>query len=395
MGFDFDKEVRMHEAVPQIAEMIEEGISASDLEEVCRQAVAEEILDRARLITEDEVRRLIEPIVRHETAVDPAEAVDGGEVRLTDVEYDSLDPEQRAEDARTGARLVMIGSRAYPARISPDQRAVTIAASLSREVAEAAYGVCLANGWDADSMYREAADAPACPGCGSLDTTPVWFDAGRMTVHCNGCGNEFEADMDEGPDELSMRDRTVEEYDVVPEAGIYASVWFEGSDSEFRPAGFRYEVHMGDEVLYEGWSETSEGAFDAVEAYAAAYRSIEEGLGLLSTESGVGLTVDGVDGDEVRFGGRTGSRARIASALSRGVFQACRSEMYDGFVAVGDVYENAEGDSMEVYASEGGDVAFYDTRIAPASGRITVMPVSMRRGEFLRRVDEGGYEIVQ
>ena len=76
----------MHEAIAQIMDVIEDEISVSDVEEICREVVVDEVLERARLITEDEIQRIIEPVVRRETIVDPEERIEGDYVDVTDVE---------------------------------------------------------------------------------------------------------------------------------------------------------------------------------------------------------------------------------------------------------------------------------------------------------------------
>ena len=209
----------MHEAIAQIMDVIEDEISVSDVEEICREVVVDEVLERARLITEDEIQRIIEPVVRRETIVDPEERIEGDYVDVTDVEYENLPDESKVEGASDGEKKVVVRSKVYTARIRPDMNARVLASKIAGEIRTAFFQVKSYSGIDLDfdSLHREQPDADTgCPHCGSADTTPVWYDAGRMTVHCNSCDADFEASM-RGTDKLSLKERTIEDYDIVPE----------------------------------------------------------------------------------------------------------------------------------------------------------------------------------
>lgn len=386
----------MHEAIAQIMDVIEDEISVSDVEEICREVVVDEVLERARLITEDEIQRIIEPVVRRETIVDPEERIEGDYVDVTDVEYENLPDESKVEGASDGEKKVVVRSKVYTARIRPDMNARVLASKIAGEIRAAFFQVKSYSGIDLDfdSLHREQPDADTgCPHCGSADTTPVWYDAGRMTVHCNSCDADFEASM-RGTDKLSLKERTIEDYDIVPEADIFGSVWYDdGGDHDYREPGYPYEIFQDGESVLMGWHSSFEDVMDDFDDFSRKWHEISEGMSIYSSESGRELKVSSFDGSSVFFDGMKASRARIAASAMRGTMRFGSSHLYCDSVKVGDLYRDARGNSMEVYDVSGGNVWYYDTDIANRSAAITVQPMSLPLQSFLKQVDEGGYAL--
>ena len=386
----------MHEAIAQIMDVIEDEISVSDVEEICREVVVDEVLERARLITEDEIQRIIEPVVRRETIVDPEERIEGDYVDVTDVEYENLPDESKVEGASDGEKKVVVRSKVYTARIRPDMNARVLASKIAGEIRVAFFQVKSYSGIDLDfdSLHREQPDADTgCPHCGSADTTPVWYDAGRMTVHCNSCDADFEASM-RGTDKLSLKERTIEDYDIVPEADIFGSVWYDdGGDHDYREPGYPYEIFQDGESVLMGWHSSFEDVMDDFDDFSRKWHEISEGMSIYSSESGRELKVSSFDGSSVFFDGMKASRARIAASAMRGTMRFGSSHLYCDSVKVGDLYRDARGNSMEVYDVSGGSVWYYDTDIANRSAAITVQPMSLPLQSFLKQVDEGGYAL--
>jgi hypothetical protein len=386
----------MHEAIAQIMDVIEDEISVSDVEEICREVVVDEVLERARLITEDEIQRIIEPVVRRETIVDPEERIEGDYVDVTDVEYENLPDESKVEGASDGEKKVVVRSKVYTARIRPDMNARVLASKIAGEIRTAFFQVKSYSGIDLDfdSLHREQPDADTgCPHCGSADTTPVWYDAGRMTVHCNSCDADFEASM-RGTDKLSLKERTIEDYDIVPEADIFGSVWYDdGGDHDYREPGYPYEIFQDGESVLMGWHSSFEDVMDDFDDFSRKWHEISEGMSIYSSESGRELKVSSFDGSSVFFDGMKASRARIAASAMRGTMRFGSSHLYCDSVKVGDLYRDARGNSMEVYDVSGGSVWYYDTDIANRSAAITVQPMSLPLQSFLKQVDEGGYAL--
>lgn len=386
----------MHEAIAQIMDVIEDEISVSDVEEICREVVVDEVLERARLITEDEIQRIIEPVVRRETIVDPEERIEGDYVDVTDVEYENLPDESKVEGASDGEKKVVVRSKVYTARIRPDMNARVLASKIAGEIRAAFFQVKSYSGIDLDfdSLHREQPDADTgCPHCGSADTTPVWYDAGRMTVHCNSCDADFEASM-RGTDKLSLKERTIEDYDIVPEADIFGSVWYDdGGDHDYREPGYPYEIFQDGESVLMGWHSSFEDVMDDFDDFSRKWHEISEGMSIYSSESGRELKVSSFDGSSVFFDGMKASRARIAASAMRGTMRFGSSHLYCDSVKVGDLYRDARGNSMEVYDVSGGSVWYYDTDIANRSAAITVQPMSLPLQSFLKQVDEGGYAL--
>lgn len=386
----------MHEAIAQIMDVIEDEISVSDVEEICREVVVDEVLERARLITEDEIQRIIEPVVRRETIVDPEERIEGDYVDVTDVEYENLPDESKVEGASDGEKKVVVRSKVYTARIRPDMNARVLASKIAGEIRAAFFQVKSYSGIDLDfdSLHREQPDADTgCPHCGSADTTPVWYDAGRMTVHCNSCDVDFEASM-RGTDKLSLKERTIEDYDIVPEADIFGSVWYDdGGDHDYREPGYPYEIFQDGESVLMGWHSSFEDVMDDFDDFSRKWHEISEGMSIYSSESGRELKVSSFDGSSVFFDGMKASRARIAASAMRGTMRFGSSHLYCDSVKVGDLYRDARGNSMEVYDVSGGSVWYYDTDIANRSAAITVQPMSLPLQSFLKQVDEGGYAL--
>lgn len=386
----------MHEAIARIMDVIEDGISASDVEEICREAVVDEVLERARLITEEEIQRILEPVVRGEMIVDPEERIDGEHVDVTDVEYDNLPDEAKVEGASDGEKKVVVRSRVYAARIRPDMNAKVIAAKIANEIRTAFFEIRSQSGIDLDfdSLHRSEPDADkGCPHCGSANTTPVWYDAGCMTVHCNSCDSDFEASM-KGAGKLSLKERTIEDYDIVPEADIFGSVWYDdGGDRDYREPGYPYEIFQDGEPVFMGWCSDFEDVMADFDDFSRKWHEISEGMSVYSSESGRELKVSSLDGSSVFFGKTRASRAKIAASAMRGTMRFGSSHLYCDSVKVGDLYRDARGNSMEVYDVSGGNVYYYDADIANRSASITVQHMRLPLQQFLGKVDERGYSL--
>lgn len=388
--------IAMHEAVAQIMDVIEDEISASDVEEICREVVVDEVLEQARLITEEEIQRIIEPIVRQEIVVDPEERVEGDYVDVTDVEYENLPDDVKVEGASDGERKVVVRSRVYTARIRPDMNARVIAKKMANEIRAAFFEIKTASGIDLDfdSLHRVEPDAEkGCPKCGSANTTPVWYDAGYMTVHCNSCDSDFEASM-KGTEKLSLKERTIEDYDIVPEADIFGSVWYDdGGDHDYREPGYPYEIFQGGESVFMGWCSDFDDVIADFDEFSQKWHEVSEGMSIYSSESGKELKVSSFDGSSVYFGGLRASRAKIAASAVKGTMRFGSSHLYEDEVRVGDLYQDRRGNSMEVYAMSDGNVFYYDTDIASRSASITVNYMSLPVQSFLKTVDEFGYSL--
>lgn len=386
----------MHEAIAQIMDVIEDEISASDVEEICREVVVDEVLEQARLITEEEIQRILEPVVRGEIIVDPEERIDGEYVDVTDVEYDNLPDEAKAQDAAGGERKVLVGSKVYTAKIRPDMTARTLSKAIANEIKAAYFAVKSQSGIDIDfdSLHRPEPECETgCPRCGSVNTTPVWYDAGCMTVHCNSCESDFEASM-KGTEKLSLKERTIEDYDIVPEADIFGSVWYDdGGDHDYREPGYPYEIFQDGESVFMGWCSDFEDVMADFDDFSRKWHEISEGMSVYSSESGKELKVSSFDGSSVFFGKMRASRAKIAASAMRGTMRFGSSHLYCDDVRAGDLYRDARGNSMEVYDVSGGNVYYYDTDIANRSASITVQHMRLPLQQFLGKVDERGYSL--
>lgn len=378
----------MRKTVAAIADIIEEGISASDVEEVCRGAVVDEIEERARLIVDDEIERLIEPIVGEEVVADPEERIDGGEVELTDIEFENLPEESRAVD-REGNRLVIVSGRAYRARIFPDSTARTIAAKLSNEIRHAlamlkASGEAL-DGETVESLSEDADGRVECPDCGSEMVTMVWVGDGDETYLCSECGEEFSVPVGEGAGDPAIEDLTSETVDIVP-GEMFGTVCFDGES-------WPYEVWVDGECVQSGSADEPDEAYALFEEIGEVYASI--GAGTEVRCSGSSMTVRSVSGGVIDFGGPTASRAKMSCLVVSGRAVASNPEEFVDEVREGDEWVNESGSSMTVERVDGDTVEFEDVDAGERGASYLASLVSMSRQEFMSRAVEGGYRLVQ
>ena len=215
----------------RIAEEVEDHPSPTDLEDVCRHAVASFIRHSDRLPDADEVADIVDETVEAEDMVDPADAVDeeSGEVVLTEEQLDNLDDDETVEVE--GRKMAVVNGRAMPIRVvsnpMPGRIASRIVASIgASHLALQAEGVEVPT---IDSLEHEHEDVIVlCPECASTNCTDVWYDDACVTSICNDCGAEFSRSMVDDAD-ATVEELTTEDIAIVEDGdvSIFGTTWYD------------------------------------------------------------------------------------------------------------------------------------------------------------------------
>lgn len=344
-------------------------MSVSDTESNCRLAVARAMREGGRLLAADEVEDIVGDVVSDETYVDidSVEPDGGGEVELTDAEWESVDSDDKVVYGDTVGMVV--GGRFCPVRIVEDTRAAHISYRISKSMEYQAH-VIASLGIDERSLYHPIPDvAMPCPRCASSDVTPVWFDGGEVIACCNDCGCEFDASVSDVM-RATLADRTVEDIDILPEHDIFGSVWC--SDG----GRFGYEVYASGELVDSGEEDTFEDVQGRFDDIADAYEDISEGA-VIDLTNGGSEVIECIDGDKVTMeGGRTASRARLARMMADGIAYADRSGVASAHVREGQRIALSHGRLADV-VSVGSDGVYLDVYEGVADGRVACRQVRL------------------
>ena len=285
-----------------------EAEPSTEMEEICRHAVALEMRHAKRLLTADEVEDIVDDVVSEEALADTESLAEDGEVEVTDLERANMDDDEIVvfED-ENGENIegVVVEGRFARLVVVPDRSRSVISASIARHIEHLAHLATISDGIDKESLYHPVPDVlMPCPKCASMNVTPVWYDAGEVVACCNICGNEFDASIDDVI-HATLAERTVEDIDILPEFDVFGSVWLEDD-------GYGYEVYASGELVDSGSAEEFIEVQDRFEDIADAYDDIEEGtqIDFINGDSDV---IEEIDSDDVIFeAGRKASRIRLA-----------------------------------------------------------------------------------
>ena len=287
-----------------------ESEPASELEELCRHAVAAEMRHAKRLLTADEIEDITEDTFEDE-AVSDLDVDEDGEVEVTEHERANIPEESIVmmdEDGEVVEGVVVEGKFAR-LRVIPDHRCKHVAKRIATHMESLALMANINEGINLKSLYHPVPNVTMpCPKCSSRNVTPVWFDSGQVIACCNECATEFEASVDDVA-HATLAERTVEDIDILPEYDVFGSVWL-------KDGGYGYEVYASGELIDSGEAETFDEVQERFDDIADAYDEIEEDAEI-DFASGESDTVEDIDGDELILeSGRKASRARVARMVA-------------------------------------------------------------------------------
>lgn len=369
----------LEDTVNVIARAVEAILSepcSGDIEEMCHISVANVIKQSRRLLSADEVEDIVEDVVDGETLVDPEDMLDGDELRMSDIEWDSVEPERKVD--ADGVEGCVIGGRFYPVSTFPDQRAGMYASRIAAVIQSVANTANLTEGVNIRSLYHPVPIANiGCPRCASTDVTPVWYDDGRVTACCNKCLAEFDADIEDVA-QATLVDKTIEDVDILPEHDIFGSVWYSGDGR------YGFEVYSSGELVDSGEAGSLHDIQERFDDIADAFDDIEDGVEVDFT-NGNSAVVDAVDGDDVVLvdDGREASASRIR--LARMVVD--KKAYIDGSGRLsmdfrpGDVVVSKNGSRIRVDEVAGGKV-FSTVTMPKEDGGISQFRLSSTPREF-------------
>lgn len=351
---------------------------STELEGICRRAVAMEMRRAKRMLTADEIDDIVEDVVEEEAHADLEERFDGESVNVSDLEAENIPEDELVtftDDDGEEIEGVVVEGRFARLKIRPDSSVRTISASISKHSESLAIMANSNEGINLQSLYHPVPDVNMpCPVCASRDVTPVWYDNGQVIACCNNCNREFDASIDDVA-HATLAEQTVEDIDILPEHEVFGSVWLNGS-------GYGYEVYASGELVDSGEADRYDDVIERFDDIADAFDDIEEDSQVDFT-NGESDVVDEIDGDDVYFeAGRKASRIRLARMVADGKAFVDNSRVASiGFVRRGRSYRMKGGSRFEVDSVWNGGV---DGRLVSCTpdGRLAERHVRMSKREF-------------
>ena len=321
------------------ANAIEGDVTASDMELMCRAAVAQKMRKARRFLTAEEILDITNDTVIEETAIDPEDIIEAeGELDVTDIEWESVPEEDKVEvelEEETVEGMV-VGGKFYRANLRPDTSVSRYAQRIATSMDEQAH-YATTFGVAPKALFNPVPDVTMpCPKCASRNVTPVWYDKGEVIACCNECSHEFDASIEDVA-KATLAERTVEDIDILPEFEVFGSVWY-GEDGKFG-----YEVYASGDMVESGDSDTFEWIQDHFDDIADTYEEISEGT-VIDLPSGDSEVVIDIDDDRIELeSGKTASRARIARmVVNKKAFINNANATRTAFVE-GNIYEAKSG----------------------------------------------------
>lgn len=338
-----------------LCDSIKSAMVASDIEEMCRYEVAQEMEYQDRILEDNEIEDIVDDVVRDEAIVDPISNIDDeGVVNVTDIEWENIPDSDKVTDT-DGDESLMIEGAVHKVSIRKDDRIERIASRISKDIDTIWRLGNLASGIniDKESYKRVGADISAvCPDCGSANQTVVWYDDDMCVVHCNDCDAEYETALAE--DEMSVEERTVEDIPIYEDENdsIFGSVFYDGE------LGWTWQIWHNGECIEQQLADDAGEAYGIFNAIRQEYESLAPGEIVKSVDDGSAEVIEDVSNDDVVIGGRVASRIRIATDIAMDKAVIDDSDIYDFDVEAGDCYKNLVGEEIEVIAANGQEVLY-------------------------------------
>ena len=367
--------------IDKIAATIE-GEPSTELEGMCRRAVAIEMRRAKRMLTADEIDDVVEEVVEEEAHADLEERFDGEQVNVSDLEAENIpDDEIVTYTDEDGEEIegVVVEGRFAKLNIRPDSSVKTISASIAKHSEMLAIMANSSDGINLKSLYHPVPDVNmACPVCASHDVTPVWYDNGQVIACCNFCNREFDASIDDVA-HATLAEQTVEDIDILPEHEVFGSVWLTGN-------GYGYEIYASGDLVDSGEAEKYDDVIERFDDVADAFDEIDEDS-QIDFANGESDVIDEIDGDDVYFeAGRKASRIRLARMVADGRAFIDNSRVANiSHVVPGRTYAMADGSRFAVDTVSGGEIVGRRVSCMP-DGRVSERYVKFSKREFANMV---------
>ena len=312
---------------------------STELEGICRHAVAIEMRNAKRMLTAEEIEDVVDEVVDEEAIADLEDRYEDGEVEVSDAERGNIPEEDivtmQDEDGEVVEGVVVEGKFARLV-IVPDVSKRTISASIANHSDMLAHMANMNEGINLKSLYHPVPDVNMpCPACASRNVTPVWYDSGQVVACCNDCDMEFDASINDVA-HATLAERTVEDIDILPEHEVFGSVWLSGD-------GFGYEIYASGELIDSGEEDDYEDVIERFDDIADAYDDIEEGT-QVDFSNGDSDIIEMMADDDVFFGaGRKASRIRLARMVADKRAYLDNSNRVDMRVEAGMCFDTSDG----------------------------------------------------
>lgn len=374
----------MRAIIAEVSDAVRRGISASNVEEVCRFVVAQVMEDEDRLLFDEEILDIVEPTVKDETVANPDDMVDGDQAILNENEWDKLDDGHKAID-KEGRKYVISGGRLYEANIKEDMSAMRIASAISFEIESAFNAKSIQDGcqYDFASFHIKAEEVDRkCPHCGSHNTDAIWYDRQTVISHCHDCMAEFEDAVD--PDTATTEELTTEEFELSD--GNSAFVWYDEED------GWCMEIDEPDGAcVYSRTVSDPDEADNFISQYESGEFDIEPGEVLKSVESGNELVISAIDGRFAEINGKKASVSNLKVSKMLGRFISDKSAVRELIARSGDTYVNDCGDRLVIESVENGVIVYNEVSINKLSGLTQDITARCGEFEFMDVLEKGNY----
>lgn len=374
----------MNEVVSRVRDAVIAGVSATAMEELARAEVAQEMLEDDRVLRDDEVLEIAEDVVDGESIIDPQDSIVGEEASMTKPEYDNLPPDVKVKDT-DGDDAVIVGSRVYKVKIRESDIAQRIAKSITSDM-HGAFGIAAHDASYSSYNSPMKLSACSCPNCFSGNTTVVWYDGESNVVHCNDCGAEFDCAHE---DERTIEEITMDEFQIIdePDYSVFGTIFFSSEN------GWTFQIWENGEVTIEGVVEDPADAYEWFDAFPDFEESLSEDSVIIGS-NGKRAKISKIGCHNVTVGEDEYSSIVLLAACKMGYLSIDASDVYDDPILPGDLYVDAENNSIQVEEMTNGDVVYVEDVYDESTACRRMSYKCATRQQFLSIIDNGGYSLM-
>lgn len=386
-----EESVMARDIILDMCDALKAVAASSDIEEMCRYEVAQEMEYQDRILDDAEIEDIVNDVVVDEAVVDPIDSINDGVVEMTDIEWGNVSDDYKVIDTDGDESAIIEGS-IYKVSLRKDDRVERIASKISREI-ESAWQLRNAStgiACDKESYMKpiEAAELDvACPDCGSYNQTLVWYDGDFRYWHCNVCDTEYKVPTDGGCEPMSIEEITTEDITIYEDdtQSVFGSLFYDGE------LGWTYQVWHNGECIAQDLVDDAGDAYGIFNSIKSEYDSLSVGATLKSASTGDEITISEIDGDSLHCGYSVVSKAAMACDIALGRVLVDNSDVYAFKIAAGDCYRNLVGEEIEVVTANGQEVLYMASEMDPYTHDYRTSYRTANRNKFVDYLVDKGY----
>jgi len=354
--------MKRQEAIRSIARFVATA-EAGEVELVCRNAIASDMINEGRILLKDEIVNRISAYV---TAMDTVPRDDLGRVlydgegrcRLTEAQWNKTSAQNKTVWEGKPHVLASIDGSTILIEVEmvKESSVEIIADRISRDIHQQHFTLDKIGQIEDDlvlsapEMTEDEIPIVPCPECDSMNATITWLDSGNVTFVCHDCGCDYTVPVAAVVDDGGL---VVRDIDI--DTDTFASVSDEG-----------YEVYVGGELVTSGDAVSAVDAEEKARAWTEDFDKVDTGMVFTSSVNGVDFEIIGKGVELEMRAVKSGVKSfatphQFVKSVREGMI--VRNASADGgdikdTVKVADVYENESGSRIEVLSSDKHNVTF-------------------------------------